>query len=79
MPFPGLVARGRCVAVPGAGVAGGHGTDFEDVAGRGREERRGESEMRRGHDWGSRGAITDRHEGYLCHGMIARANRDHGG
>ena len=34
------------MAVPGAGVAGGHGTDLEDVAGRGGEERRRESEMR---------------------------------
>ena len=38
-------ARGA-VAVPRAGVAPGHGTDFEDVARRGGQERRRESEMR---------------------------------
>ena len=48
--------RTLCVAVPGAGVAFGHGTDFEDVTRRGRQERRRESEIReRRDDWGSQG------------------------
>ena len=46
------------MAVPDSGVAFGHGTDFEDVTRRGRQERRRESEMQE-----KRGMIGDLKEG----------------